>query len=131
MNFGVFWSFFSVAILVYTDYIKKILNVQTERSDRPPKKFSHTILGRKSGFESIMVTNPIFDVLRFVFLKLPRAKGKMDIFGGQINVQFWGVKMDIFGSWIFLFLNEIFSTVLSLKHDLADAQNPTFTNYLF
>jgi hypothetical protein len=43
-----------------------------------------------------MVTNPIFDVLRFVFLKLPRAKGKMDIFGGQINVQFWGVKIGQF-----------------------------------
>ena len=42
-----------------------------------------------------------------------------------------GSKMDIFGSWIFLFVNEIFSTVLSLKHHLADAQNPTFTNYLF
>jgi len=119
MNFGVFWSFFSVAILVYTDYIKKILNVQTERSDRPPKKFSHTILGRKSGFESIMVTNPIFDVLRFVFLKLPRAKGKMDIFGGHKNVHFWGVKKGyrrpLTININFLFLNEIFSARKSFK----------------
>jgi hypothetical protein len=37
-----------------------------------------------------MVTNPKIGVFHFVFLKLPRAKGKMDIFGGQINVQFWG-----------------------------------------
>ena len=74
-----------------------------------------------------MVTNPIFDVSRFVFLKLPRAKGKMDIFGGQINVQFWGVKIGQF--WgvkkgyrrpltiniNFLFLNEIFSARKSFK----------------
>jgi hypothetical protein len=43
-----------------------------------------------------MVTNPIFDVSRFVFLKLPRAKGKMDIFGGHKNVQFWRVKIGQF-----------------------------------
>ena len=43
-----------------------------------------------------MVTNPKIGVSRFVFLKLPRAKGKMDIFGGQINVQFWGVKIGQF-----------------------------------
>ena len=39
-----------------------------------------------------MVTNPKIGVSRFVFLKLPRAKVKMDIFGGHKNVQFWGVK---------------------------------------
>jgi hypothetical protein len=43
-------------------------------------------------FVSIMVTNPFFDVLRFVFLKLPRAKGKMDIYFVQKNVQKRGVK---------------------------------------
>jgi hypothetical protein len=43
-----------------------------------------------------MVTNPKIGVFHFVFLKLPRAKGKMDIFGGQINVQFWGVKIGQF-----------------------------------
>jgi hypothetical protein len=43
-----------------------------------------------------MVTNPKIEVSRFVFLKLPRAKAKKDIFGGQINVQFWGVKIGQF-----------------------------------
>jgi hypothetical protein len=40
-----------------------------------------------------MVSTPKFDVFEFAFLKLPRAKGKMDIFGGHKNVQIWGVKM--------------------------------------
>jgi len=31
-------------------------------------------------FVSIMVTNPKIDVLHFAFLKLPRAKVKMDIY---------------------------------------------------
>ena len=30
-----------------------------------------------------MVSTPKFDVFEFAFLKLPRAKGKMDIFGGH------------------------------------------------
>jgi len=38
-----------------------------------------------------MVTSPFFGVLHFVFLKLPRAKVKMDIFVGQKNVQKTGV----------------------------------------
>ena len=58
-----------------------------------------------------MVTNPKIEVSRLVFLKLPRAKAKKDIFGGQINVQFWGVKIGQF----FLFLNEIFSARKSFK----------------
>jgi hypothetical protein len=62
----------------------------------PPKIISQEVFRKKSGFESIMVTNPKIEVSRFVFLKLPRAKGKMDIFGGQINVQFWGVKIGQF-----------------------------------
>jgi hypothetical protein len=53
----------------------------------PPKKFSHRFLRQKMRFESIMVTNPFFGVSRFVFSKLPRAKAKKDISGGQINVQ--------------------------------------------
>jgi len=43
-----------------------------------------------------MVTSPFFGVLHFVFLKLPRAKAKKDIFGGHKNVQFWGVKIGHF-----------------------------------
>jgi hypothetical protein len=39
-----------------------------------------------------MVTSPFFGVFDFRVLKLPRAKGKMDIFGGHKNVQKWGVK---------------------------------------
>jgi len=50
---------------------------------RPPpplQKFSHRFLGSKMRFESIMVTNPIFGCLNFMFSKLPRTKGKMDIY---------------------------------------------------
>jgi hypothetical protein len=43
-----------------------------------------------------MVTSPKIDVLHFVFLKLPRAKAKKDIFGGHKNVHFWGVKIGHF-----------------------------------
>jgi len=32
---------------------------------------------------SVMVTSPFFGVLHFAFLKLPRAKVKMDIFVGH------------------------------------------------
>jgi len=42
-----------------------------------------------------------------VFSKLPRAKGKKDIFGGHKNVQKRGSKMDIFD--LSTILNEIFS----------------------
>jgi hypothetical protein len=35
--------------------------------------------GSKTRFVSIMVTTPKNAILRFVFSKLPRAKGKMDI----------------------------------------------------
>ena len=52
-------------------------------SNRPPKIISKVVLREKSGFESIMVSTPKFDVFEFAFLKLPRAKGKMDIFGGH------------------------------------------------
>jgi hypothetical protein len=41
----------------------------------------------KTRFVSIMVTTLFFGVSRFMFSKLPRTKGKMDISGGQINVQ--------------------------------------------
>ena len=34
---------------------------------RPPKKFSHSFLMPKMRFESIMVTNPFFGVLHFMF----------------------------------------------------------------
>ena len=63
------------------------------RSPTPSKKYSHSFSTPKTRFESIMVTNPNFGCLHFVFSKLPRAKGKMDIFkcpkkcpkkGGQI-----------------------------------------------
>jgi len=33
----------------------------------PPKKFSHSFLGSKTRFVSIMVTNPIFGVFQFMF----------------------------------------------------------------
>ena len=46
----------------------------------PSKKYSHRFLMPKMRFESIMVTNPIFGVSYFMFSKLPRAKGKMDIY---------------------------------------------------
>jgi hypothetical protein len=46
----------------------------------------------KYDFMSVMVTSPKIDVLHFAFLKLPRAKGKMDIFVGQKNVQKTGGK---------------------------------------
>ena len=45
----------------------------------PSKKYSHSFFTPKTRFESIMVTTPIFCVSRFMFSKLPRAKGKMDI----------------------------------------------------
>ena len=50
------------------------------RSLTPLKKFSHSFLGSIMRFESIMVTNPIFGCLHFMFSKLPRTKGKMDIY---------------------------------------------------
>jgi hypothetical protein len=64
-------------------------------------------------FESIMVTNPIFGVSRFVFSKLPRAKGKMDIYecpdkcpkiGGLITlsiIAFGRFERNIFAGFIF------------------------------
>ena len=53
----------------------------------PPKKVSHRFFTPKTRFVSIMVTTPFFWCFAFHVLKLPRAKGKMDISGGQINVQ--------------------------------------------
>ena len=50
------------------------------RPPTPSKKFSHRFSTPKTHFVSIMVTNPIFGCLHFMFSKLPRAKGKMDIF---------------------------------------------------
>jgi hypothetical protein len=55
-----------------------------------------------------MVTNPKIGVFHFVFLKLPRAKGKMDIFGGQINVQFWGGQNEGFWLKLPIFKRNIF-----------------------
>ena len=61
-------------------------------SGRPQKKFSQVVFCEKYDFMSVMVTSPFFGVLHFAFLKLPRAKGKMDIFVGQKNVQKTGGK---------------------------------------
>ncbi len=36
-------------------------------TNQPPKKFSNIFLGRKIGFESIMVTTSFFGVLNFAF----------------------------------------------------------------
>jgi hypothetical protein len=41
-----------------------------------PQKFSHRFFMKKTGFESIMVTSPFFDVSRFVFQKSPAQTAK-------------------------------------------------------
>jgi hypothetical protein len=57
-----------------------------------------------------------------MFSKLPRAKGKMDIFKMSKN-HVVKISRPFLPSAV---LNEIFLTDLSLKYDLADAQNPNF-----
>jgi hypothetical protein len=69
-----------------------------------------------------MVTIPKIDVLHFAFLKLSRAKAKMDIFKCPKNVQKWGVKI-LRNSGLSAILNEIFLTGLYLKYGLANANN--------
>ena len=47
-----------------------------DRRPPTPKKFSHEFFMKKTGFESIMVTSPFFDVSRFVFQKSPAQRPK-------------------------------------------------------
>ena len=98
------------------------------RPPTPSKKFSNRFLTPKTRFVSIMVTNPKIDVLHFVFLKLPRAKGKMDIYKCPKNVQKWGVKISRI-SGLSAILNGIFLTGLYLKYGLANAQIIGFINH--
>ncbi len=53
----------------------------------PQKKFSHSFLGSKTRFESIMVTNPFFDVSHFVFKIDDAKRAKWTFFGRPKNVQ--------------------------------------------
>ena len=59
--------------------VLKYVHIICNRLRRTPKSFSHRFLGSNTRFVSIMVTNPKNAILRFVFSKLPRVKGKMDI----------------------------------------------------
>jgi hypothetical protein len=80
-----------IFLITYPKYILihkcPILTYQNGRAHQPSKKVSHRFFTQKTRFVSIMVTTLFFGVSRFMFSKLPRAKGKMDISGGQINVQ--------------------------------------------
>ena len=79
----------------------------------PEKKVSHRFFTPKTRFVTIMLTTPFFGVSRFMFSKLPRTKGKMDIFkcpnkcpkiGGLIPsfiLAFGGFKRNIFDGFIF------------------------------
>lgn len=81
-----------------------------------------------------MVTSPKIDVLRFVFLKLPRAKGKMDIYLSRKMSKKGGSKRPPVAFVDFLafgILNEIFLAGLYLKHHLANARTPDFTFSVF
>ena len=68
-------SFYLPFFYLVLNYVHIICN----RLRRTPKSFSHRFLGSNTRFVSIMVTNPKNAILRFVFSKLPRVKGKMDI----------------------------------------------------
>jgi hypothetical protein len=94
----------------------------------PPQKVQSQFFDAKMSFVSIMVTNPNFGCLHFVFSKLPRAKSKMDIFKCPKKCPKIGVKIPrpFLPSAI---LNEIFLTEMSLKHDLANAQNPKLLGF--
>lgn len=82
-----FISFLSVLKCLQYRYIIILPNL----TKKPKKCQSHNI-SIKTRFESISVIIYILGYLRFVFLKLPRAKGKMDI-----------LKMSIFGLFLAYF----------------------------
>ena len=63
----------------------------------PQKKFSHSFLGSKTRFESIMVTNPFFLMFRISCLKLTTRKGQNGHFlDGPKMSKIRGAKLDIF-----------------------------------
>ena len=77
MKFGVFLEFFSVAIL---KYVHKIY-YPTNRLRRTLKKFQCQFFGTENAFCEHYGLTRFFRGFAFHVSKLPRAKGKMDIFG--------------------------------------------------
>jgi hypothetical protein len=71
---------------------------QPTASGGPPKSFSVSFLGSKMRFVSIMVRNPIFDVLHFMFKIGGSQRAKWTFFGTTKNVQKMGGKLSFVDS---------------------------------
>ncbi len=68
------------------------------RLPTPQKSFSVSFLGSKMRFVSIMVRNPIFAVLHFVFQNFHAQRAKWTFLDVQKNVQKMGGKLSFVDS---------------------------------